>query len=133
MVFEDGTELKNAIQSLDSDIMVNPGDGVWDVAVIAPGYKGKCRGRCRALLLPGDGERCDIESDMVITYGMSSKDTITLSSIDGDDCVVAVQRGFDTLEGFCVEPQEIMVERMGLVPEKTAAVAGTAILLGVEI
>ena len=83
--------------------------------------------------MPGDMEKWDIEADMVISYGLSSKDTITLSSIDGDDCVVAVQRGFDTLKGDAVEPQEFPVHRHGLAPEKTAAVTGAAILLETEL
>ena len=133
MVFEDGTELKNILGRFCEDISSNTGDDKCDLAVIAPGFTGECRGRCRALLVPGDMEKWDIEADMVISYGLSSKDTITLSSIDGDDCVVAVQRGFDTLKGDAVEPQEFPVHRHGLAPEKTAAVTGAAILLETEL
>ncbi len=132
MVFEEGEELKNAVRCFDGDISVNSGGRVWDLGIIAPGYTGVSRGRCRALLVPGDMEKWGVKADMVITYGMSSKDTVTLSSIDGDECIVAVQRGFDTLNGDTVEPQELPVRRHGLAPEKAAAVTGAAILLGAD-
>jgi hypothetical protein len=48
--------------------------------------------KCGILLLPGDADADSFDAGCVVTYGMSPKNTLTLSSIGEDTCVLALQR-----------------------------------------
>ena len=56
------------------------------------------------LLLPGDCPRSDFRAGTVVTYGLSPRDSITLSSLR--EPVLCVQRTLPLLCGGVLEPQE---------------------------
>lgn len=62
---------------------------------------------CRVLLAPGDCpwalER--IRAETVVSYGLSPRDSLTLSSLA--EPVLCVQRALPRLDGGTVEPQEV--------------------------
>jgi hypothetical protein len=90
---------------------------------------------CGILLMPGDTVACDtdvFDAECIVTYGMSPKNTITLSSISEDTCVLALQRELVTTKGDVLERQEIKVKG-GLRPDSLLAVAGTLLILGQKI
>jgi len=45
----------------------------------------------------------------VITYGMKSKSTITISSVEEDDMLMSIQRSIKTIKGNIIEPQEMKI------------------------
>ena len=66
-------------------------------------------GPCRAVIVFGEDWPCftDISEDrMIITYGLSSRDTLTYSSNKDGTMVVCVQREFPSLAGEMVIRQE---------------------------
>ena len=94
--------------------------------------KAPWRVKCGILLLPGDFDAEGFDADCIITYGMSPQNTITLSSIGEESCVLAIQREFLTEKGDMMERQEIKI-RGGMRPGSLLAVAGTLLILGLKI
>ena len=90
--------------------------------------------RCRALLVPGGGQVdtvLQIPSQWVVSFGLSGKDSITVSSLEPDYAVLALQRELVTLDGRVVEQQEIPLP----IPRATGAsglmaLYGALLLLG---
>ena len=82
---------------------------------------------CRVLLVPGDCtaplER--ITAETVVTYGLSSRDSLTLSSLA--EPVLCVQRQLPRPGGGVVEPQEFPL------PELPAPAAELLPLLGLRL
>ena len=66
----------------------------------------------------------------MLSYGASSRNTLTLSSLDELRASVAVQREFVSLDGQAVERQELVVPYDGRSPDLLLAEAGAALLLG---
>ena len=66
----------------------------------------------------------------MLSYGLSGRNTLTLSSLDEGRASVAVQREFVSLAGRAVERQELVLPRDGQSPDLLLAQAGTALLLG---
>jgi len=67
---------------------------------------------CQALLLPGDSQIAafsQIPSKWVVSFGLSPKDSITVSSLTPDSALLALQRELVTLDGQVVEQQEIPI------------------------
>ena len=64
---------------------------------------------CQILLVPGERERDfpQICAKTIVTYGLSQKDSITISSVSADELVLAIQREMRTLSGQKIEEQEI--------------------------
>lgn len=87
---------------------------------------------CGILLLPGDANADIFDAACIVTYGMSPKNTITLSSISEETCVLAIQRELVTTTGDVLERQEIKIKG-GMHPECLLAVAGTLLLLGLRL
>ena len=87
-------------------------------------------GACRTILLPGDAGRMLAAS--AVSYGSSPRDSLTISSREGDRLWAALQRELVTLGGQVVERQEFPLP---LGPDGRAmsdlAVAGALLLLGV--
>jgi len=89
---------------------------------------------CRALLLPGDAEAAHfslIPSKWAVSFGLSAKDTITVSSVAPDCAVLALQRELVTLDNQVIEQQEIPLS----IPQATGAqsvmaLVGSLLLLG---
>jgi hypothetical protein len=109
------------------------------ILVLSENASGICLGdseriSCGILLLPGDFVVCDnrFEAGCIVTYGMSPKNTITLSSISETSCVLAIQREFLTAGGDFLERQEIKVMG-GMRPGCLLAVAGALLLLGLKL
>lgn len=70
---------------------------------------------CRLLLLPGT-ERAFLgllHANCVISYGGSSKDSLTLSALEGGVLCLAIQRTLPTLLGGSVERQELVFPLRG--------------------
>ena len=64
----------------------------------------------RALAVSGDcvpQALAHCRCSMVLTYGFSSRDTLTPSATLGEDRVMSLQRGLVTLNGCTVEPMEL--------------------------
>ena len=83
----------------------------WDLLALTPegcrcldGLDGQ-KLRCGMLLVPGTGMPRGIQAETVVTYGLSHRDSLTLSSLS--EPVLCVQRALPRLEGGSVEPQEI--------------------------
>lgn len=88
---------------------------------------------CGTVLLPGDagGLLNRICAQGAVSYGLSCRDSITLSSRKQDRIWVAVQRELVRMDGTVLERQEISVplsSKLGVM--ETLAVTGAALLLG---
>ena len=89
---------------------------------------------CRAVLLPGEGRRelGELQAASAVSYGLSPRDSLTLSSREGERLWCALQRELVTLDGAVVERQEFPVlPPPGLEPLSALAAAGALLLLGV--
>jgi hypothetical protein len=89
---------------------------------------------CRLLLLPGTEAsligRC--KATCAMSYGVSSKDSLTISSMEANQISVAVQRELVTVTGGTVEQQELILgirEDKALLP--LLAFVGLLLVLGV--
>lgn len=88
---------------------------------------------CRLLLLPGSETaligRCNTSCAM--SYGISSKDSLTISSLEGNQVSIAVQRELVTITGGSVEQQELILPvRDGKKPLPLLAFVGLLLVLG---
>ena len=85
--------------------------------------------RCRILLLPGG---CPLElaaqvhAERVITYGLSSRDSLTLSSLEAP--VLCVQRTLPRPDGGVVEPQEFPLSNLPAPAEELLPLLGLRLL-----
>lgn len=103
-----------------------------DIIVISPGAAGiepEEPVKCRLLLTPEKARAEFAEAGCVVTYGMSGRSTLTISSIQDREDMIAVQREVPTVSGRIIERQEISV-RGGGEPERLLALEGTMLLLG---
>ena len=89
---------------------------------------------CRTVLLPGDAGQLleGVRAASAVSYGASPRDSLTISSREGDRLWAALQRELVTVDGQVVERQEFPLE----VPQGTRAlsalaIAGALLLLGV--
>jgi len=88
---------------------------------------------CETVLLPGNmaHQLGTLRARSAVSYGLSGRDTITLSSKEGRRLWVAVQRDLVRLNGTVLERQEFPIR----IPEgadelQTLALAGAMLLLG---
>lgn len=90
---------------------------------------------CRALLVPGNvpGQTiAGIRSKWVVSYGLSGKDSITMSSLEKNAAVLALQRELMTLQDEVIERQELPIHLpVGRDSEESMAAYGSLLLLGV--
>ena len=88
--------------------------------------------QCRTVLLPGGMRGTLPQAASAVSYGTSPRDSLTISSREGDTLWAALQREVVTLGGQVVERQEFPLT---LVPGEEAlpalATAGALLLLGV--
>ena len=106
-----------------------------DLLIVSPGATGWAGAgalNCRTALLPGGRSALTraLPAGTVLSYGASSRNTLTLSSLDEQRASVAVQREFISLDGHAVERQELILPCDGLTPDLLLAQAGAALLLG---
>lgn len=86
---------------------------------------------CRILLIPGDAPP-PLGAETVITCGLSPRDSLTLSSREGDTLWAALQRELVTVDGQVVERQEFPLRlEPGAGELPSLAAAGALLLLGV--
>ena len=64
--------------------------------------------RCRTLLLPEECPLQEVETEQVVSYGLSGKNSLTLSSMR-EQLLMSVQRELTRLDGSVVERQEILL------------------------
>ena len=104
----------------------------WDLLALTPAgllHTEKGLVRCRILLLPGG---CPLElaaqvrAEWVITYGLSSRDSLTLSSLE--DQVLCVQRTLPRPDGGVVEPQEFPLSDLPAPAEELLPLLGMRVL-----
>lgn len=105
---------------------------LFDLAVISPGAdEDALRGpeiACRILLLPEWVSADTIRADCLVTYGMSPKSSVTLSSISEKFGVVAIMRELATVSGEILDRQELCVPRRDE-PDFLLAGVGAVLLL----
>ena len=63
---------------------------------------------CRTVLLPGDApaQHWQLQAASAVSYGPGPRDTLTLSSREGNQLLLALQREVVTVQGQVVERQE---------------------------
>lgn len=90
---------------------------------------------CETVLLPGSAthQLSMLQARSAVSYGLSGRDTITMSSAEGRRLWVAVQRDLVRLDGTVLERQEFPIR----IPEgedelQTLALTGAMLLLGAE-
>ena len=106
-----------------------------DLLVVAPdasGWAGAPAILCRTALVPGGLSPLSrwLPPCRQVSYGMSPRDTVTLSSLYGGSAAIAVQREFLTLDGTPVEQGELVLPCPHTSPEPVLVLAATALLLG---
>ena len=89
---------------------------------------------CGILLVPGSTAdwAAVLSSTDIVSYGMSTQDNVSLSSIDESCVMLSLQRELTTLQGSVLERQEISVQRpRRMSPEDTMVSATALLMLGV--
>ena len=89
---------------------------------------------CRTVLLPGDAEGLlpGLRAASAVSYGASPRDSLTISSREGERLWAALQRELVTVDGQVVERQEFpLTVAPGAGELPTLAVTGALLLLGV--
>lgn len=84
---------------------------------------------CECLLVGGDcpaGFWAHVQAKHVITYGLSQRDSLTLSSLEKP--VLCVQRALPRLDGTIVEPQELPLKNLPLPAEQMLPLLGLWLL-----
>lgn len=106
----------------------------WDLLALTRRGRaalGRTEVSCRILLAPGDGPP-PARAETVITCGLSPRDSLTLSSREGDTLWAALQRELVTVDGRVVERQEFPLRlEPGAGELPSLAAAGALLLLGV--
>ena len=90
---------------------------------------------CGTVLLPGTAARLldGITAAGAVSYGTSGRDSIALSSRDGERLAVSLQRELVRLDGTVVERQELVLRAARTLDHMRAmALAGAMLLLGEE-
>ena len=113
-----------------------PGE-VLDLLVVSPDWKGEDRQvcPCRAMLVPGRlaEEAGGLTAGWAVSFGISPKDSLTLSSLGEETILLALQREIITLTGERLDPQEFPLARGNhTAPCHVMACVGVQLLLGVE-
>ena len=88
--------------------------------------------QCRTALLPGGMGGVPPRAASAVSYGVSPRDSLTISSREGDTIWAALQRELVTVDGHVVERQEFPLKLEPGEGELSAlAAAGALLLLGV--
>ena len=104
----------------------------WGTLLLLPGTAAELRGvsvACACLLVEGDCPPAlleAVETEQVVTYGLSSRDSLTLSSLQ--EPVLCVQRSLTRGDGVVIEPQELPLGRLPLPPEQMLPFLGLWLL-----
>ena len=104
----------------------------WGILLLPPGT---VRGRqevpisCACLLVEGTCPAellSSVKTAYVVTYGMSRRDSLTLSSLR--EPVLCVQRSLIRPDGTVIEPQELPLGELPLPPEQMLPLLGLQLL-----
>ena len=88
--------------------------------------------RSRTVLLPGELGNVPLRAASAVSYGVSPRDSLTISSREGGTLWVALQRELVTVDGRVVERQEFpLALKPGERELSALAAAGALLLLGV--
>ena len=88
--------------------------------------------QCRTVLLPGEMGGAPLQAASAVSYGVSPRDSLTISSREGELLWAALQRELVTVDGQVVERQEFPLALEPGEGELSAlAAAGALLLLGV--
>ena len=93
------------------------------------------QGSCRTVLRPGDSpaQHWQLQAASAVSYGPGPRNTLTLSSREGNHLWLALQREVVTVQGQVVERQEFPFRSATDQSTQAAlAVAGALLLLGVR-
>ena len=113
-----------------------PGE-ILDLLVVSPdlGREVPRVPPCRAMLVPGRLSHLagEVSAAWAVSFGLSPRDTLTLSSLGEETILLALQREIISLAGDRLDPQEFPLDRK----DHTAlcqvlACVGVQLLLGVE-
>ena len=88
--------------------------------------------QCQVAVISGESAAMPAAAECV-TYGLSQRDTLTISSTVDRDMALALQREIVDVRGRRTDRQEILLKRpthLGL--EQTLACAGSLLVLGVD-
>lgn len=98
---------------------------VWNRDAEPPGWG---RAVCRILLAPGDRPEIleRVQADAVVSYGLSPRDSLTLSSLA--EPVLCVQRALPRPDGGTVEPQEFPLPPLPAPAEALLPILGLRLL-----
>lgn len=107
----------------------------YDLLVVSPravGWAGLAALSCETVLLPGAAGPLagSLRAHRAVSYGLNPKDTLTVSSLNGEQLCAALQRGLIRLDGEVVEEQEIVLPYHGELPELVLARVGVKLLVG---
>lgn len=97
-----------------------------DALLLLGGSVGKATA-AEVVLLPGCA--APVKARCAISYGMSPKDTVTVSSVGERRLVLSVQREFDTLGGRHVFIQELTLD-WELSPHRALPIAALGLITG---
>lgn len=90
--------------------------------------------QCRTVLLPGGMGGVLPQAASAVSYGVSPRDSLTISSREGDVLWAALQREVVTIDGQVIERQEFpLALEPGGEELSTLAAAGALLLLGVPL
>ena len=83
---------------------------------------------CRVALVPGNGcgDLTGLQAETVVTWGLSPRDSLTLSSLS--DPVLCVQRALPRPDGGMVEPQELPLPQLPAPAEQMLPLLGLWLL-----
>lgn len=101
----------------------------WDLLALTRRGRaalGRAEVSCRTLLIPGDSPP-PLRAETVITYGLSPRDSLTLSSLT--EPVLCVQRHLPRPDGAVIEPQEFPLPSLPGPPEELLPLLGLRLLL----
>lgn len=82
---------------------------------------------CRGAVLP---EKLPQTGGAVASYGMSGRDTVSLSSNCGPGRMLCIGGGMTTLGGASIDQQELVVMPRGMTDDELLAVSAAEMLLG---
>ena len=104
----------------------------WGTLLLPPGTVRAIQAvpvSCKCLLVEGDCRPellAAVETGHVITYGLSPRDSLTLSSLR--EPVLCVQRSLQRPDGAIIEPQELPMGELPLPPEQMLPLLGLRLL-----
>lgn len=87
---------------------------------------------CRALLIPGHRANFagKLDADWAVSYGLSPKNTLTLSAWNPTTASLTLQRTLTTLPGTPLLPQDFVVHHSPMSPLTLLGIAGTGLVWG---